>query len=148
MELIEKSVNNLKDWVGLVESHELGDSKKEIEHCATLINKLGLNKGNTYEHVVVSDIKGLREQCKHAETEFQKAGVRLGKAKKADFKTAGIDVVAARANKASAETIKARVELLGNNSSFRRGHFILESSSKGWDNTLRVKTKEISVSPS
>ena len=56
--------------------------------------------------------------CKHAEKEFQNAGVELGKAK-SDFKTAGIDVVAARANKASAETIKARVELLGNNSSFR-----------------------------
>nr|YP_009364851.1 cytochrome c oxidase subunit 2 [Fucus distichus]ARI50039.1 cytochrome c oxidase subunit 2 [Fucus distichus] len=143
LELIEKSVKNLKDWVELVESHELGDSKKEIENPTTLINKLGLNKGNTYEHVIDSELESLKEQCKHAEKEFQKAGVGLGKAK-ADFKTAGIDVVAARANKASAETIKARVELLGNNSSFRRGHFILENGYKGWDNTLRVKTKEIS----
>ena len=49
MELIEKSVKNLKDWVELVESHELGNSEKEIEHSTTLINKLGLNKGNTHE---------------------------------------------------------------------------------------------------
>ena len=49
LELIEKSVKNLKDWVELVESHELGNSEKEIEHYTTLINKLGLNKGNTHE---------------------------------------------------------------------------------------------------
>ena len=59
--------------------------------------------------------------CKHAEKEFQKAGVGLGKAK-ADFKTTGIDVVATRANKASAETSKARVELLRNNPSFRHSN--------------------------
>ena len=143
LELIEKSVKNLKDWVELVESHELGNSEKEIEHSTTVINKLGLNKGNTHEHVIDSVLESLKEQCKHAEKEFQKAGVGSGKAK-ADSKTAGKDVVATRANKASAETIKARVELLGNNSSFRRGHFILENGYKGWDNTLRVKPEEIS----
>ena len=98
-----------------------------------VLNKLGLNKGNTHEHVIDSELESLKEQCKRAEKEFQKAGVGLGKAK-ADSKTAGIDVVAARANEASAETIKARVELLGNNSSFRRGHFIFENGYKGWDN--------------
>ena len=143
MELIEKSVKKLKDWVELVESHELGNSEKEIEHSTTLINKLGLNKGNRHEHVIDSELESLKKQCKHAEKEFQKAGVGLGKAK-ADSKTAGIDVVAASAHKASAETIKARVGLLDNSSSFRRGHFILENGYKGWDNTLRVKTKEIS----
>ena len=88
LELIEKSVKSLKDWVELVESHELGDSKKGVEHSTTLISKLGLNKGNTYEHVIDSELEGLKEQCKHAEKEFQKAGVGLGKANKADFKTA------------------------------------------------------------
>ena len=45
----------------------------------------------------------------------------------------------------SAKSPPSHVELSSSkSSSFRRGHFILENGYKGWDNTLRVKTKEIS----
>ena len=40
----------------------------------------------------------------HAEKEFHQAGVGLGEARKADFKTAGMYVLAARANHNQADT--------------------------------------------
>ena len=59
------------------------------------IKQIRLNK--THEHVIDTELESLKEQCKHAEKEFQKAGVGLGKTK-ADSKTAG-DIYVQNKNK-------------------------------------------------
>nr|YP_010485637.1 cytochrome c oxidase subunit 2 [Sargassum fulvellum]UVW81709.1 cytochrome c oxidase subunit 2 [Sargassum fulvellum] len=139
LDLVQKRVTNLKDWLDYIENNK---EDKNLRNTRTPFNS-ELNSGIGKEKLYITDVElgNIKVEWENAKRELQEAGLYLNKAK-SDFKLARVDLAAAKLNKSSAEVIKARTEFSEFSSSFKRPNILLKDGFDGWDEKLRLKTKE------
>nr|YP_009128334.1 cytochrome c oxidase subunit 2 [Sargassum thunbergii]AJP09386.1 cytochrome c oxidase subunit 2 [Sargassum thunbergii] len=135
LDLVQKRVKNLKDWLDYIESSK---EEKNLQNIHIPLNS-DLSKEELY--ITDADLGDLKVEWENAKRELHEAGLRLNSAK-SDLKFARVDLAAAKLNKSSAEVIKARTELSEFSSSFKRPNILLKDGFDGWDEKLRLKTKE------
>nr|YP_010381323.1 cytochrome c oxidase subunit 2 [Sargassum kjellmanianum]UDH59708.1 cytochrome c oxidase subunit 2 [Sargassum kjellmanianum]UQV81241.1 cytochrome c oxidase subunit 2 [Sargassum muticum]UVW81857.1 cytochrome c oxidase subunit 2 [Sargassum siliquastrum] len=135
LDLVQKRVKNLKDWLDYIESNK---EEKKLQNIQTPLNsEIHKEKLN----ITDAELGYLKVEWENAKRELHEAGLRLNSAK-SDLKLARVDLAAAKLNKSSAEVIKARTELSEFSSSFKRPNILLKDGFDGWDDKLRLKTKE------
>nr|YP_009330430.1 Cox2 [Coccophora langsdorfii]ANS72202.1 Cox2 [Coccophora langsdorfii] len=140
LDLLQGRVKNLKDWLDYIENNkETKNTQVPLLHESN--SELGgaIHKEKLY--MTNSELEDLKLEWKNAKTELHQADLSLNSAK-LDFKLARVDLAAAKLNKSSAEVIKARTELSEFSSSFKRPNTLLKDGFDGWDEELRLKTKE------
>nr|YP_009058567.1 cytochrome c oxidase subunit 2 [Sargassum hemiphyllum]AIM19590.1 cytochrome c oxidase subunit 2 [Sargassum hemiphyllum]UDY71314.1 cytochrome c oxidase subunit 2 [Sargassum hemiphyllum var. chinense] len=135
LDLVQKRVNNLKDWLDYIESNK---EEKDLQNTQTPLNS-EIHKEKLY--ITDAELGYLKVEWENAKRELHEAGLCLNSAK-SDFKLARVDLAAAKLNKSCAEVIKAKTELSEFSSSFKRPNILLKDGFDGWDDKLRLKTKE------
>nr|QJC59492.1 cytochrome c oxidase subunit 2 [Sargassum fusiforme] len=139
LDLVQKRVKNLKDWLDYIGSNQ---EEKNLQNIQIPLDP-ELNSGMGKEKLDITDAElgDFKVEWENAKRELHEAGLCLNSAK-SDFKLARVDLAAAKLNKSSAEVIKARTELSEFSSSFKRPNILLKDGFDGWDEKLRLKTKE------
>nr|YP_010372562.1 cytochrome c oxidase subunit 2 [Myagropsis myagroides]UPE50199.1 cytochrome c oxidase subunit 2 [Myagropsis myagroides] len=139
LDLVQKRVKNLKDWLDYIESNKEDQNMQNIEIPFNSELNSEICKEKLY--MTDSELGDLKVEWGNAKREFHEAGLSLDSAK-SDFKLARVDLAAAKLNKSSAEVIQVRTELSEFSSSFKRPNILLKDGFDGWDEKLRLKTKE------
>nr|YP_009353057.1 cytochrome c oxidase subunit 2 [Sargassum spinuligerum]AMO66432.1 cytochrome c oxidase subunit 2 [Sargassum spinuligerum] len=135
LDLVQKCVKNLKDWLDYIENNK---EDKNLQNIQTPLDS-EIRKEKLY--ITDAELGDLKVEWENAKRELHEAGLHLNSAK-SDFKLARVDLAAAKLNKSSAEVIKARTEFSEFSSSFKRPNILLKDGFDGWDEKLRLKTKE------
>nr|YP_009154079.1 cytochrome c oxidase subunit 2 [Turbinaria ornata]AJF48266.1 cytochrome c oxidase subunit 2 [Turbinaria ornata] len=139
LDLVQKRVKNLKDWLDYIENNK----EEKNTHDIQIPFNSEFNSKIHEEKICMADSKlnDLKVEWENAKKELHEAGLYLNSVK-SDFKLARVDLAAAKLNKSTAAVIKARTELSEFNSSFKRPNTLLKDGFDGWDEKLRLKTKE------
>nr|AWW89667.1 cytochrome c oxidase subunit 2 [Sargassum horneri]AWW89704.1 cytochrome c oxidase subunit 2 [Sargassum horneri]QCC70968.1 cytochrome c oxidase subunit 2 [Sargassum horneri]QCC71005.1 cytochrome c oxidase subunit 2 [Sargassum horneri]QCC71042.1 cytochrome c oxidase subunit 2 [Sargassum horneri] len=135
LDLVQKRVKNLKDWLDYIEN------SKEDQNLQKTRGSFDSEMRKDKLYIADAELGDLKAEWINAKKELYEAGLYLNSAK-SDFKLARLDLAASRLNKSSAEVIKARTELSEFSSSFKRPNTLLKDGFDGWDEKLRLKTKE------
>nr|YP_010418180.1 cytochrome c oxidase subunit 2 [Sargassum plagiophyllum]USF18398.1 cytochrome c oxidase subunit 2 [Sargassum plagiophyllum] len=135
LDLVQKRVKNLKDWLDYIENNK---EDKNLQNIQTPLNS---EIGKEKLYITDVELEELKVEWENAKRELHEAGLHLNSVK-SDFKLARVDLAAAKLNKSSAEVIKARTEFSEFSSSFKRPNILLKDGFDGWDEKLRLKTKE------
>lgn len=135
LDLVQKRVKSLKDWLDYIENNK---EDKNLQNIQTPLNS---EIGKEKLYITDVELEELKGEWENAKRELHEAGLHLNSVK-SDFKLARVDLAAAKLNKSSAEVIKARTELSEFSSSFKRPNILLKDGFDGWDEKLRLKTKE------
>ena len=135
LDLVQKRVKSLKDWLDYIENNK---EDKNLQNIQTPLNS---EFGKEKLYITDVELEELKGEWENAKRELHEAGLHLNSVK-SDFKLARVDLAAAKLNKSSAEVIKARTELSEFSSSFKRPNILLKDGFDGWDEKLRLKTKE------